>query len=103
VLEGMKPDDKPLAGPKNDPMMPVAWIKTNPPGQGKPVRVFTTTMGGAMAGGSDLANEGLRRVLVNACYWAVGLENKIPDKANVDFVTDPSPFKRGVRPQDLQN
>src|SRR5262249_55033557 len=28
VLEGMKPDDKPLEGPKNDPMLPVAWIKT---------------------------------------------------------------------------
>ena len=26
--EGMKPDDKPLEGKKNDPMMPVAWIKT---------------------------------------------------------------------------
>jgi len=101
VLVGMKPDDKALENsPKNDPMMPVAWTKVNPSGQGKPERVFTTTMGGAMAGGRDMANEGLRRLLVNAAYWAVGLESKIPEKADVAYIVDPSPFKRGVKPQE---
>ena len=28
VLAGMKPTDKPVDGPKNNPMMPIAWIKT---------------------------------------------------------------------------
>ncbi len=28
VLEGMEFDSKPLAGPKNDPMMPVAWTRS---------------------------------------------------------------------------
>ena len=28
VLEGMKPDDKPVDGKQNFPMMPVAWTKT---------------------------------------------------------------------------
>ena len=28
VLEGMKPTDKPVSGKQNDPMMPIAWIKT---------------------------------------------------------------------------
>ena len=28
VLEGMKPTDKPVEGKVNDPMMPVAWVKT---------------------------------------------------------------------------
>ncbi|MFM9058644.1 MAG: hypothetical protein ACKOSQ_05935, partial [Planctomycetaceae bacterium] len=28
VLVGMKPDDKPVEGKENDPMMPVAWTKT---------------------------------------------------------------------------
>ena len=27
VLEGMQPTDKPVAGPKNDPMMPLVWLK----------------------------------------------------------------------------
>src|SRR3954449_3969715 len=38
VLEGMQPADNPVAGKQNDPMMPVAWIKTGSR------RVFTTTM-----------------------------------------------------------
>ncbi len=35
VLNGMKPDDDPLEGKKNDPMMPVAWVKTYTGEQGK--------------------------------------------------------------------
>ena len=57
-------------------MMPVAWIKTYTGEQGKTARVFTTTMGAA----TDLESEGLRRLLVNAAYWAVGLEDKIPER-----------------------
>lgn len=100
VLEGMKPTDKPAAGTKNDPMMPVAWIRTHTGARGKTSRVFVTTMGA----GQDLLSEGLRRLLVNACYWAVGLEDRIPSRANVDLVGpyDPRPFglvaSKGVEP-----
>ena len=45
VLTGMKPTDGPVAGKKNDPMMPVAWTKTYTTPSGKTARVFTTTMG----------------------------------------------------------
>ena len=69
----MKPTDKPVEGKKNDPMMPIAWTKTYTGAKGKTARVFTTTMGASQ----DLQSEGLRRLLVNACYWAVGLEDKI--------------------------
>ena len=105
VLEGMNPTDKPVAGPKNDPMMPIAWTKSYTPASGKKARVFTTTMGAAQ----DFNSEGLRRLLVNACYWAVGLEAKIPAKSNVDIVGTyealPMGFgkhKPGVRPTDLK-
>ncbi|MHB8865307.1 MAG: ThuA domain-containing protein [Pirellulaceae bacterium] len=105
VLVGMDPKDKPLAGAKNDPMMPVAWIKTYTGSSGQAARVFTTTMGAAQ----DFRSEGLRRLLVNACYWAAGLEDKIPAKSNVEIVGeyDPLPFgfgkhKPGVRPSDLK-
>jgi hypothetical protein len=104
VLEGMKPTDAPVAGKQNDPMMPVAWIKTYKGLEGKTARVFTTTMGASQ----DLESEGLRRLLVNACYWAVGLEDRIPAKAVVDLVGSyqPLPFKfngfqKGVKPADL--
>ncbi len=82
VLEGMRPSDKPVAGAKNNPMMPVAWTKTYKGSGGQVGRVFTTTMGC----GQDFQSEGLRRLLVNAAYWCVGLEKQIPAKANVDLV-----------------
>jgi hypothetical protein len=105
VLVGMKPDDAPLEGEKNNPMMPVAWIHEaaldSTPADGR--RVFTTTMGSS----TDLESEGVRRMLVNAAYWCVGLADKIGDKSNVELVGEykPSPFKfggfkKGVKPSD---
>ncbi len=103
VLEGMSPTDKPVEGKKNDPMMPVAWIKSFTGAQGKASRVFTTTMGASQ----DLESEGLRRLLVNACYWAVGMEDRIPEKTRVDVVGDYHPrkfgfggFEKGLKPAD---
>lgn len=104
VLAGMKPTDEPIEGKKNDPMMPVAWVKSFTGKSGKTARVFTTTMGASQ----DLLNEGVRRLLVNACYWTVGLEDMMPEKAKVDIVGtyEPLPFKfggfkKGVHPADL--
>jgi len=100
VLEGMKPADKPVAGPQNDPMMPVAWVKTYTSTSGKAARVFTTTMGASQ----DLQSEGLRRLLVNACYWALGMEKQMPAKADVDLVGEykPRPFEGGGFAKDLK-
>lgn len=105
VLVGMKFDDKPLAGKKNDPMMPVAWVKTYKGKSDRSARVFTTTMGAA----TDLEAEGTRRMLVNATYWALGMEDKIPEKSKVDIVGEfkPTPFgfgkaKKGLKPADYK-
>ncbi|MCA9248879.1 MAG: ThuA domain-containing protein, partial [Planctomycetales bacterium] len=65
VLKGMSPSDPPVEGKKNDPMMPVAWIKSFQLPAGKPGQAFTTTMGSS----TDLRSEGLRRLIVNAAYW----------------------------------
>jgi len=101
VISGMSPTDPSATGKVNDPMMPVAWIKTYAAPSGKTARVFTTTMGASQ----DLLSEGLRRMLVNACYWGVGLEDKIPPKTDVALVGDfrPTPFgfgafTKGVKP-----
>ena len=103
VLEGMQAADGPVVGKQNDPMMPVAWVKSYKGAQGKTARIFTTTMGAAQ----DLQSEGLRRLLVNACFWALGMESKIPARTNVDVVGEykPLPFKfggfaKGVKPSD---
>jgi hypothetical protein len=93
VLDGMKPTDKPVAGKQNDPVMPVAWVKTYAGGPGPPARVFATTMGASQ----DLQNEGLRRLLVNACYWALGMEDQISASSSVELVGpyQPLPFRFG--------
>jgi type 1 glutamine amidotransferase len=103
VLDGMKSTDNPAAGKPNDPMMPVAWTKSFKTPSGKSARVFTTTMGASQ----DLQSEGLRRLLVNACYWALGMEERISPRANVAIVGAYEPsgfsfggFKKGVKPAD---
>ena len=105
VVEDMTPTGKAVVGKKNDPMMPVAWVKTFTGESGKPARVFTTTMGAA----TDLEAAGTRRLLVNATYWTVGLEDKIPAESNVDLVGEFKPhpfgnnkFTKDVKPADLK-
>ncbi len=107
VTETLKPDSKAVSGKKNDPMMPVAWTKTYKGESGGTGRVFTTTMGASQ----DFDFEGTRRLVVNGCFWAVGLEDKIPAKSNVAIVGTfkATPFrhkgkddwKPGVKPAEL--
>ncbi len=104
VLSGMKPSDPPVEGAKNQPMMPLAWVRQYTGESGKSSKIFATTMGAAV----DLENEGLRRLVVNACYWAVGLEKKLPPQCNVEYVGEYKPlwfgfgkFKPGLKPEDL--
>ncbi len=102
VLTGMNHDDP--AQKEKTEKHPIAWIKTWTGDSGKTGRVFTTTMGASQ----DLLSEGLRRLLVNATYWGVGLEDKIPARANVTVVGDyaPTPFgfskhTTGMKPEDF--
>ncbi len=101
----MKPDDPPVAGAKNNPLLPVVWVRDYRGERGKAAKVVTITAGAAV----DLQNEGLRRLLVNAVYWTLGLADKLPPKADVSLVGEyhPSPFgfggyKKGVKPSDLK-
>ena len=110
VLKSMNTQDEPSGtetDPKtgkvrdrNQPMMPVAWVKTYKSASGKEGRVFTTTMGGAMSGARDWDSEGFRRLFVNAAYWCTGLESKIPEKSNVEPVGSTAAFKRGANAQE---
>ncbi len=105
VLSGMDPKDPPVPGAVNDPMMPIAWTKTYTGSAGKTARVFATTLGTS----EDLLTEANRRLLVNACYWALGLEQQIKPNAKVGLVGEyhPHPFDfdgyvKGVTPADLR-
>lgn len=103
VLEGMNAADKPLAGSKNNPMMPLIWIRNYTGQEGKTSRIICSTIGAAV----DLENESLRRLLVNACYWGLGLEDRIPTLSDVNIVGDYKPtffgfnkFQKGIKPSD---
>lgn len=98
VLAGMEPSSPP--NPDKKPM-PVAWVKTCMGDSGKTARVFTSTMGHP----ADFKNEGFRRLLVNACYWAIGIEKQIATSGSVALPAgyDPNPIgigkqKKGLKP-----
>lgn len=100
VLAGMSPDDEPVTGEKNEPMMPIGWTKSYQLIDGKRGRVFTTTMGAA----TDLVAEGTRRMIVNAVYWALSIEGKIPlDGTDVRIVDTykPSDYGFGKHKQEV--
>ena len=94
VLSGMDPKDEPNPDKK---LVPIAWTKTYTGTSGKPARVFTTTMGHSF----DFKSEGFRRLLVNACYWCLGMEDQIPDKACVDYVGKYEPNNIGMHKQKM--
>lgn len=86
-------------------IMPVAWTKEYASESGKTARVFNTTMGASV----DLLSEDLRRLMVNACYWALKMEEQISDKSKVDIVGVYEPtmfgfgkYKKGKRPKDFK-
>jgi len=94
---GMRPDDGPPVAAKNDPMMPIAWTRTYQVPGGKSGRAFASTIGAA----TDLANAGVRRLLVNAVYWALGMADVLPaGGAKVDLVGPYKPDGFGFRPND---
>ncbi|MEA2874405.1 MAG: hypothetical protein QOH67_4392 [Hyphomicrobiales bacterium] len=100
VLSGMDPKDPPVPGVVNDPMMPIAWVKSYTGSGGRTARIFTTTLGTS----EDLLTEANRRLMVNACYWALALERQIRAKANVGLVGEyhPSPFAFGTHIKGLK-
>jgi len=101
-LLGMEPDSQP--DPEYKPV-PGAWTRTYHGDSGKPGRVFTSTYGAS----NDIENEGYRRMLINACFWAVGLEDAIKPDADVSFVGPYNATWRknhgrrrdGLKPQDM--
>jgi hypothetical protein len=89
VTASLQPDSAAVEGPKNEPMMPVAWTRALVNAAGKTNRVLCTTMGAA----TDLRNEGLRRLVVNGVIWGVGLE--VPAAADVTLVDPYAPSAYG--------
>jgi len=93
-LMGRKHDDP--SNLKLEPL-PVAWIKTWQTSEGKSARVFHSTMGS----GTDLESAGLRRMIINAAYWGMGMESAITAKSSVDNIGDYKPLESGFNYKEL--
>ena len=93
-LMGRSYDDEPNT--KKEPL-PVAWFKNWKTTTGKNARVFHTTMGS----GKDLESAGLRRMVINAAYWGLGLEEKISPTSSVDYVGEYKPLASGFNYEKL--
>lgn len=100
TLKGMKPDDAPNY---NKSLMPMVWLRDYKWENGNTSKILCSTIGAAV----DLESADLRRMIVNASFWAIGKESAIDGKANVDYVGEYKPtffgfdkFKPGVKPAD---
>ncbi|MCM8530789.1 MAG: ThuA domain-containing protein, partial [Lentisphaeraceae bacterium] len=82
-----------------------AWTREYEGKGGKKGRVFCTTYGSS----NCIENDGFRRMLINACFWGLGLESKIVIDSNIDFVGPFNPTfgrgngrrKAGLKPLDM--
>ncbi|WP_235297686.1 ThuA domain-containing protein [Portibacter marinus] len=97
IFFGMKDTDSEVAEVNdkgirvNDTLMPIAWTRTYEIPGGQRGRAFTSTIGSS----SDMLNEGVRRLIVNGVFWAMGLD--VPDEANVALVGNYDPSAYGFK------
>jgi len=82
--------------------VPAVWTRTRDVGEKG--RVLACMHGSSL----DLLDSEFRRMLINACFWVLNLEEEITPDLNIDFVGPFEPtlfasyaWKRGVTPADL--
>lgn len=91
IAKGMKESDPILnEDPRNQPMMPLAWVRELTTHEGTQ-RIMTTTMGAA----TDFESEGLRRLIINSVMWCLNHEDKITADLNVTIVDEYRPTNFG--------
>jgi hypothetical protein len=101
VLTGMNPTDPPNL---KKCIMPMVWTREIKGEDGKVRKVVMSTIGASQ----DMVSEDLRRLYVNCTYWAMGMEAKIPQKADVDYIGGDwkaskfgrGTYKKGLKPAD---
>ncbi len=83
------------------PPMASEWTREYAGANGAKGRVFTSLYGAS----EDIVNPGYRRMLINATYWMLGMEEAIKADAPIDFVGKYQPntfrnggYARGIKP-----
>jgi hypothetical protein len=97
-------DDKaPLIWEKS--VMPIAWTKPYQIEGGKPGMAFTSTMGSSL----DFQSEDLRRLVLNASLYLLGMPEVIKPDLSVEIVGEYKPtmfgfdtFRKGMRVEDFK-
>ncbi|NVK48721.1 MAG: ThuA domain-containing protein [Cyclobacteriaceae bacterium] len=99
---GMSPD-APVIWEKA--VMPIAWTKPYQLEGGSPGMAFASTLGASL----DFQSEDLRRLIVNASFWLLGMPDLITPEMNVDYVGEYHPtmfgfnsFRKGMRVEDFK-
>ncbi|WP_268035388.1 ThuA domain-containing protein [Algoriphagus sp. PAP.12] len=99
---GMTPDS-PMMWEKS--VMPVAWTKPYQIEGGSPGMAFASTMGASM----DFENADLRRMVINAAFWLMGMSEEITPDMSVEIVGEYKPtmfgfdtFRKGMRVEDFK-
>lgn len=103
VLDGMTSDSPPSTQKRQQKRHSVAWVRNYHPNN-PASRVFATTHGAS----EDIVNDGFRRMLLNAHFWCLGMEDEIKADAPIDFVGPYHPatynfngYRRMVKPSDI--
>lgn len=91
VLVSMEVGADPLP---NKPPQPAAWVRTYKSQSGQEGRVFCSTQGAS----EDILSEGVRRMIVNATLWCMGMEKDIKADADVSFVGPYNPTTFNFKP-----
>jgi hypothetical protein len=86
-------------------VMPIAWTKPYQLEGGKPGMAFASTMGASL----DFQSADLRRLVLNASFWLLGMGDAVTAELNVDYVGTYSPsafgfdtFRKGMRVEDFK-
>jgi hypothetical protein len=84
------------------PPMASEWTREYTAANGAKGRVFTSLYGAS----EDILNPDYRRMIINATYWLVGLEDEIKPDSKIDFLGpyEPNTFRnalhaKGVKPK----
>ncbi len=86
-------------------VMPIAWTKPYQIEGGKKGIAFASTMGASL----DFQSEDLRRMVINASFFLLGMGDAVTPEMNVDYVGEYKPtnfgfdtFRKGMKVADFK-